>query len=178
MKYGYQFGLIDKQFYDRVRKRESIILSGIDLCSRLKLHANDVNDFLLRKGSSPIESTETLSKLCKRPELSLSELIGLNGYHRDEVLSQLINDTTALEQVEIELKYEGYFKRQQETIERLERYEDATIPLMLNYSSLKSLSAEAKEKLSKVKPRSIGQASRLSGVTPSDISILLVYLKS
>jgi tRNA uridine 5-carboxymethylaminomethyl modification enzyme len=80
--------------------------------------------------------------------------------------------------VEIELKYEGYMKRQEETIARLEKYEDKIIPLTLNYSMLNALSAEAREKLSRIKPRSIGQASRISGVTPSDISILLVYLKN
>ncbi len=80
--------------------------------------------------------------------------------------------------MEIELKYEGYIKRQSETVERLEKYESANIPLNLNYLTLKALSAEGREKLNKVKPRSIGQASRISGVTPSDISILLVYLKN
>ena len=178
MKYANEFGLIDSELYDRVKARENIILSGLDLCSNIKLHARDVNEFLIKKGSTPIESTETFSKLCKRPELNLRELIKLNGYQNEEVLKQLINDAVALEQVEIELKYEGYFKRQQESIERLERYEDTIIPLTLNYSILKAISTEGREKLARIKPRSIGQASRLSGVTPSDISILLVYLKS
>jgi tRNA uridine 5-carboxymethylaminomethyl modification enzyme len=129
-------------------------------------------------GSSPIESTETFSKLCKRPELNLQDLLKLNGYMENEMLKELLNNSKALEQVEIELKYEGYFKRQQESVERLERYEDKLIPLTLNYFNLKSLSAEAREKLTRYKPRSIGQASRISGVTPSDISILLIYLKS
>jgi tRNA uridine 5-carboxymethylaminomethyl modification enzyme len=177
MKYGHQFGLIDSELFETLESRENIIVSGLDLCSNAKLHARDVNEFLTKKGSSPIESTETFSKLCKRPELNLGELIKLNGYQNNKVLQQLLNDKIALEQVEIELKYEGYFKRQQEAIEKLERYEDTLIPLTLNYSILKALSAEAREKLTKVKPRSIGQASRLSGVTPSDIYILLVYLK-
>ena len=88
-----------------------------------------------------------------------------------------MNNEEALEQVEIQLKYEGYIKRQYENVEKLEKYEEAKIPLTLNYLILKSLSTEGREKLHKVKPRSIGQASRISGVTPSDISILLVYLK-
>ena len=90
----------------------------------------------------------------------------------------MINDPKSFEQVEIELKYEGYLKRQQEIIEKFERYEDKEIPLSLNYFNLKSLGTEAKERLNKIKPRSIGQASRISGVTPSDISVLLVYLKN
>jgi tRNA uridine 5-carboxymethylaminomethyl modification enzyme len=82
-----------------------------------------------------------------------------------------------MEQVEIELKYEGYLKRQQDTIEKLEKYESVNIPLTLNYLIMKALSTEGRDRLSKVKPRTIGQASRISGVTPSDIAILLVYLK-
>ncbi len=83
----------------------------------------------------------------------------------------------AVQQVEIELKYEGYIVRQYENVERLEKYENTKIPSRLNYLTLNAISAEGREKLSRIKPRSIGQASRISGVTPSDISILLVYLK-
>ena len=93
-------------------------------------------------------------------------------------MDRLIRDPKSFEQVETELKYEGYLKRQQETIERLERYEEKEIPLSLNYFNLNGLSIEAREKLNKIKPRSVGQASRISGVSPSDISVLLVYLKS
>jgi tRNA uridine 5-carboxymethylaminomethyl modification enzyme len=82
-----------------------------------------------------------------------------------------------MQQVEIDLKYEGYLKRQEEMISKLEKYENHTIPLTLNYYDIKALSTESKEKLQKYKPRSIGQASRIPGVTPSDISVLLVYLK-
>ncbi len=101
----------------------------------------------------------------------------MDGLSKDIHFNKLLNDETALRQVEIELKYEGYIKRQEKTIERFERYEDLIIPLTLNYLTLNAFSAEAKEKLDHIKPRSIGQASRISGVTPSDISILLVYLK-
>jgi tRNA uridine 5-carboxymethylaminomethyl modification enzyme len=148
------------------------------LFKKVKLHAREVNEFLQSAGSSTIESTETIANLCRRPELKLADLLRLNSYDKDEFLSSLLNDEKALRQVEIDLKYEGYLKRQQEMIEKLERYEDTIIPLTLNYSNLKALSAEGREKLRRFKPRSIAQASRISGVTPSDISILLVYLKS
>jgi tRNA uridine 5-carboxymethylaminomethyl modification enzyme len=177
MKYAKEFGLVDSEIADNVNIREKIIQEGIEACGGLKLHAKDVNDFLQSQGSSPIESAETISKLCKRPELSLFYLVNLNGFENNPEIIELINDKIALRQVEIELKYEGYLKRQEETIARLEKYENTTIPLTLNYSILNSLSAEAKEKFERIKPRSIGQASRISGVTPSDISILLVYLK-
>ena len=177
MNYGKEFGLIDKAFAENVSAREKVIEEGIKACRSIKIHARKVNDFLQSKGSSTIESTETIAKLCKRPELKLGELINLNGNDENVILSQLTRDEMALQQVEIELKYEGYIKRQYENIARLERYEETNIPLTLNYSTLNAISAEGREKLSRIKPRSIGQASRISGVTPSDISILLVYLK-
>ena len=89
-----------------------------------------------------------------------------------------MEDERAIEQVEIELKYEGYIQRQQELVEKMEKLEKINIPLNFNYLNIKTISTEGREKLMKVKPRSIGQATRISGVTPSDISVLLVYLKS
>jgi tRNA uridine 5-carboxymethylaminomethyl modification enzyme len=177
MHYGKEFGLVGDDFADDAANREIKINSGIDLCRKLKLHARDVNEFLQSTGSSVIESTETISNLCRRPELKLADLLKLNGYEEDEFINSLLNDEKALRQVEIDLKYEGYLKRQQEMVEKFERYEDTIIPLTLNYLNLKALSAEGREKLERFKPRSIAQASRISGVTPSDISILLVYLK-
>jgi tRNA uridine 5-carboxymethylaminomethyl modification enzyme len=178
MKYGYEFGLIDENLFNKLNKRDNLVTESLSLLNNLKLHARDINPFLESKGMNGIDSTETISKLCKRPELSLDELLKINGFGGQKLIRELLNDTIALEQVEIELKYEGYLKRQQENISRLERYEEVSIPLMLNYFDMKGLSTEGKEKLNRIKPHSIGQASRISGVTPSDISILLVYLKN
>ncbi len=178
MKYGYDFGLIDSSSMNSVNSREELINQSIQFCSNTKLHSRDINLFLGSIGSSQIDSTETISKLCKRPELNLKQILSLNGYVQNSLIQNLLTDPAALEQVEIELKYEGYIKRQYEAVSRFERYEETRIPSTLNYLNLKQLSAEGKEKLHKVKPRSIGQASRISGVTPSDISVLLVYLKN
>jgi tRNA uridine 5-carboxymethylaminomethyl modification enzyme len=178
MSYGNYYGLQPKENLERVVANESLITKSIELFGNLKLHAREVNSFLESKNLPGIDSTETISKLCKRPELNLKELILIDHKADEPLINELINNDKALEQVEIELKYEGYMKRQQETVERLERYEDAKIPLTLNYLTLKTLSTEGREKLNRIKPRSIGQASRISGVTPSDISILLVYLKN
>jgi len=178
MKYGLELGLINKETFESINKKDKIISDCINLFNLIKLHARDVNPYLKSKGMDEIDSTETISKLCKRPELSLKEVLNLNGTANYEIVEKLLNDSKSLEQVEIELKYEGYLKRQQETIEKLERYESKEIPLNLNYLNLKALSSEAREKLNRIKPRSIGQASRISGVTPSDISVLLVYLRN
>lgn len=175
--YGNRYGLIPSDSLEKISEDESLINNSINLFNNLKLHARVVNSFLENKGLSEIDSTETISKLCKRPELSIKEVIGLIN-DKDPMIGTLLQNEKALEQVEIELKYEGYIKRQYEMVERMEKYESAKIPLTLNYHNVKALSTEGREKLNKVKPRSLGQASRISGVTPSDISILLVYLKN
>ena len=178
MKYGYQLGLIKEDIFNDVVKKDKIILESLNLFNEIKLSSKVVNSFLKSKGLSEIDSAETVSKLCKRPELNLKEIINLNGTGQNLVVEELLKNEKALMQVEIELKYEGYIKRQFDMVNKLEKYESRKIPSTLNYLTLKALSTEGREKLHKVKPRSIGQASRISGVTPSDISILLVYLKN
>ena len=175
--YGFYYGLNPEDKFKEVIRKGKLINSCVSLFNSLKLHARDINQYLESKGSSGIEASESISKLCKRPELSLLEILNLFNEDEHPLIKELLENKPALEQVEIQLKYEGYIKRQHENIERLEKYEETKIPLTFNYLILKSLSTEGREKLHKVKPRSIGQASRISGVTPSDISILLVYLK-
>ena len=177
MKYGKEFGLVPELNALKNEDRERKIFAGISVCKSLKLHANHINGFLKSKGSSELDSTETIANLCRRPELSLQDLLNQDGFTNDESVKSMLEDETVLQQVEIDLKYEGYLKRQEEMIAKLEKYEDHKIPLTLNYSEIKALSAESREKLNRFKPRSIGQASRISGVTPSDISVLLIYLK-
>lgn len=178
MKYGYQFGLIPKELFDEVESKEKTIIGGINYCQNKQYHFKEINKYLASIGSSEIDSTETISKLCKRPEVSLKQLLKFNGSSNDKEVIELLNNPQALEQIEIELKYEGYIKRQYEAVAKLERYEETKIPSNFDFAKVKHLSTEGREKLSKVKPRSIGQASRIAGVTPSDISILLVYLKN
>jgi tRNA uridine 5-carboxymethylaminomethyl modification enzyme len=177
MKYGREFGLVGTEDAEKVKDREQKIFIAITACKYLKLNAKKINSFLESKGSSLIDSTETIANLCRRPELTLSELLTLDGLSDNKDIQPLLYDEVVMQQVEIDLKYEGYLKRQEEMIAKMEKYEDHLIPLTLNYSEIKALSSESREKLQRYKPRSIGQASRLSGVTPSDISVLLIYLK-
>lgn len=177
IKYGEELGLVSSDEAEKVYDREKRIFAGIAACKILKLNAFKANKFLEEKSSSLIDSTETIANLCRRPELSLSELLTLDGLQDYKEIRPLLMDEVVLQQVEIDLKYEGYLKRQEEMIAKLEKYEDQLIPLTLNYYDIKALSTESKEKLQKFKPRSIGQASRLAGVTASDISVLLIYLK-
>lgn len=177
MKYGYEFGLIPKELYDELKKREVLITKSKEILAKTKILPSEINTFLIKKNTTPIENAESIDKLVKRPEINLVDLLEIIKNKNGE-LTKLIADQKALEQVEIEFKYEGYIQRQMELIEKMEKLENVLIPLNFDYSNLKAISAEGREKLSKVKPRSIGQASRISGVTPSDISVLLVYLKS
>jgi len=176
-KYGNKFNLVSAEKNKIIEYREKLINDSIKLLHKTKIHARDINNLLSEKKLPLIDSTETVAKLSKRQDLNLKELFTLINTRENELLNILTNDRTAFGQVEIALKYEGYIKRQYDLISKFEKYESAEIPLNLNYLTLKALSAEGREKLNKVKPRSIGQASRISGVTPSDISILLVYLK-
>ncbi|MCS7053294.1 MAG: tRNA uridine-5-carboxymethylaminomethyl(34) synthesis enzyme MnmG [Ignavibacterium sp.] len=176
-KYGFEFGLIPKEKYQDLQKKEILIQSGIDLCNNNKIKFHELNSFLQSKGLSNVDSPESISKVVKRPEITLKEVLSLDSVN-NLFNKELLENNEVLQQIEIEIKYEGYIKRQFETIEKIEKYEDLKIPLNIDYNSIKQLSREGREKLSKVKPRSIGQASRISGVTPSDIAILLVYLKS
>ncbi|MGE5436659.1 MAG: tRNA uridine-5-carboxymethylaminomethyl(34) synthesis enzyme MnmG, partial [Syntrophothermus sp.] len=176
--YSHSRGMISEDDYKRMLSREELINNSVDLFSKLKISAKVINPYLQEKGSALIDSNETVSKLCKRPEFNLNDILFFINKEEHQNAIDLLKDNKAFEQVEIQLKYEGYIKRQYDTVEKLERYEDLNIPLTLNYLTLKGFSTEGREKLQRVKPRTIGQASRISGVTPSDISILLVYLKN
>jgi tRNA uridine 5-carboxymethylaminomethyl modification enzyme len=178
LKYGYEFGLISKEQYDELKEREILIANSKDLLNKIKIKPDQVNNYFEKIGTSRLEQTETLTKLTKRPEVKLKDMISESGLDEHEDIKILVTDKKALEQVEIETKYDGYISRQHEHIAKMEKLEKTNIPLNFDYHKIKQISAEGREKLSKVKPRSIGQASRISGVSPSDISILLVYLKS
>lgn len=178
LKYGFEFGLIPKEQYDDLIKREILITKSIEYLKNTRITPGEINPILQKKEIALLDNSELLGKLVKRPELTLLELLSAIPENKDKIIEDLKNDEAAIEQVEIELKYEGYIQRQQELVEKMEKLEKINIPLNFNYNNIKTMSAEGREKLIKVKPRSIGQASRISGVTPSDISVLLVYLRN
>ena len=178
MKYGFEFGLIPKELFNEQQQREALISSGLRLVKKTIIKPVEISEYFEKIGSSKIEGSESLEKLTKRPGVKLKELLSLIKSNDNSDLENVINDEKAIEQIEIELKYEGYIKRQYEMIEKMMKLEKTKIPLNFNYNKTIQISAEGREKLSKTKPRTIGQASRISGVTPSDIAILLVYLKS
>ena len=177
LRYGNEIGLVEDDILKDLEEREVLITKSIELSKEIKLKPKNLNPLLESKESSKIDNGETISKLAKRPELNLRELLLLLDPGKYPIIDALLENEVALRQVEIELKYEGYITRQFELIAKMEKLEDTKIPQDFNYLKLKTISTEGKEKLDKIKPRSLGQASRISGVSPSDISVLLVYLK-
>jgi tRNA uridine 5-carboxymethylaminomethyl modification enzyme len=178
LKFGNKLGLVEDQFVKDLEKKEILITKTIELSDEIKFTPKLINSLLDKKNSTQIDNGEPLRKLVKRPELKLRELLLLVDAGKYPIIDALLENEEALMQVEIELKYEGYIVRQQDLINKMEKLENLKIPTSFNYLNLKTISTEGKEKLHKIKPRSIGQASRISGVSPSDISVLLVYLKS
>ena len=178
LKYGNALGLIENELVEKLEEKERLISETLQLANEIKFTPKLMNELLENKESSILDNGENLSKLVKRPELNLKELLLIIEPGKYPIIDALLMNEEALRQVEIELKYEGYIVRQQELINKMERLENLKIPSSFNFLSLKTISTEGKEKLNKIKPRSLGQASRISGVSPSDISVLLVYLKS
>ena len=177
MKYGFEFGLIPPKIYNEMKRREILISKSREILGTTRVAPDRINGYLESVATPKLDNAEQIDKLVKRPETKLEEILKTICIP-NPLIDELLGDADAIEQVEIEMKYDGYIDRQLELIRKMEKLEETAIPSNFNFYNLKSISAEGREKLSKVKPRSIGQASRISGVTPSDISVLLVYLRS
>jgi tRNA uridine 5-carboxymethylaminomethyl modification enzyme len=143
---------------------------------KIGITPEQVNPLLIENDSAPITQQMKIASVLTRPHISLSELLSVCPEANDAAVKASENDADVLVQTEIQLKYEGYIEREKEQANKLARLEDLVIPDSVNYDEMKSVSIEAKEKLNKIKPRTIGQASRVSGVSPSDISVLLIHL--
>ena len=176
-KYGNKFGLIPDATYSSIVEKQKLITEGINYLKSIFIAPEKINNFLKESGSSEISQPENAGRLLKRNELDINKFFGLSFFNGDGLISGLRENSEALRQVDIELKYEGYIKRQNEHVANFNKSEIVQIPDDFDYGKIKSLSNEGREKLSKVKPRSIGQASRISGVSPSDVSILTIYMK-
>ena len=171
-KKGYEVGLISEERYQDLLKKEKEIEEEIKRVEHTNIGANEkVQACLERHGSTLLKSGTTLGELIRRPELNYEELAEI-----DEARPKLREDVQ--EQVNIEIKYEGYIQRQKRQVEQFKKLETKKIPKDLDYDDVYSLRLEAKQKLKEYGPTSIGQASRISGVSPADISVLLVYLES
>jgi tRNA uridine 5-carboxymethylaminomethyl modification enzyme len=168
---GYQAGLVSRSQYEAVLTKKEQIRSEIERLKNVTVGASRKNqEFLERHGSSGLKTGSTLAELICRPELNY-EILGEIDPERKELPGDVI------EQVEIEIKYEGYIERQLRQVEQFKKMEKKLIPSTLDYDEVPSLRLEARQKLKSFHPLSIGQASRISGVSPADISVLMVYLE-
>ncbi len=170
-KKGYQVGLIDEETYRKLLEKEAAIAREIERTEHATIGGTlEVQKLLEEKGSTLLKSGTTIAELIRRPELNYEDLAPI-----DKERPFLPWDVK--EQVEINLKYEGYIKRQMKQVEQFKKLEAKKIPEDLDYEKVGSLRIEARQKLEEYRPVSIGQASRISGVSPADISVLLVYLE-
>lgn len=170
-KYGYEVGLVSQEQYDEVLLKQQQITSEIQRLKKTMIGGSKEHQTFLEKyKSAPLRTAASLAELICRPELSY------------EILAEIDPDRKPLpeavqEQVEIEIKYEGYMERQLRQVEAFKKMEKKLIPLDLNYDAVGSLRLEARQKLKEFRPTSVGQASRISGVSPADVSVLLIYLE-
>ncbi|MCU6754324.1 tRNA uridine-5-carboxymethylaminomethyl(34) synthesis enzyme MnmG [Bovifimicola ammoniilytica] len=168
---GHRVGLVSDEMYEKVCNKKRLIEEEIDRLNKINVGANPkMQEFLEAHNSTPLKTGTTLAELIKRPELDYDMLAEFDSERKE-----LPNDV--IEQVNINIKYDGYIRRQMKQVEQYKKLENKKISEEIDYDDVKSLRNEARQKLKLCKPISIGQASRISGVTPADISVLLVYIE-
>lgn len=169
---GHRIGLVGSEAYSRFLEKRARIKTEMRRLEETKVFpTNGVNDLLARIGSSPLKKPHTLKELLRRPEITYRELSLLDTLSTDFIDSDITG------QICMEIKYEGYITRQSEQVEKFKRIEKVYIPSNFSYESIPGLSNEIVQKLSRIRPSSLGQASRISGITPAAISVLMVYLR-
>ena len=168
---GHKIGLIDDVQYERFLEKQRIIQEESKRLENVKIPATDENNKILAKYGEHIERGMRASELLKRPAVNY------------KIIQELDNDTSELnisrdvyEQIEVIIKYEGYIKRQEDQVSNADKLEKFKIPENIDYSSIEHISSETKDKLSKIRPKTLAQASRIGGIKPADISILMVLL--
>lgn len=169
---GYKIGLVKDQDYERYLSKKTKIQEELERLEHAGVFPDSrINEILTQLGSSPLKKPHTLKELLRRPEITWRELGLIDSYY-----TSLIN-TDILAQIEMDVKYEGYIQRQMEQVDKFKKLENVRIPENFQFDSIPGLSREIIQKLSRIRPGSLGQASRISGITPAAISILMVYLK-
>mgnify|MGYP002770179492 FL=1 len=168
--YGHEIGLISDERYQKFLNKMQLIKDEMKRAAQTTIHVSeDLQKLLVSRETAPMNKGMKLIELIKRPQISYDDLAPFDT-ERPDLPPEIF------EQVEIELKYEGYIRRQQAQINEMRRLEVKLLPKDIDYNAIDGLRLEAREKLSKIRPHSVGQASRISGVSPSDISVLLIYL--
>ncbi len=167
---GYAVGLVKKDRYERLLKKKEVVAEETDRLKKKILQPDVVNPFLEEKGSTPVKSGISLLELLKRPEITYDDAAVI-----DDVRPKLSAHQKTM--MEVQIKYEGYIIKQQQQIEKFKKLEHKKLPSDLDYFSIEGLRIEARQKLDALRPISVGQASRISGVSPADINVLLIWLE-
>jgi len=170
---SYQLGLAKKDRFDKLHAKQNGIENIKKLLSDISILPEEINGFLEKKQSAQIQQKIKASQILLRPGISLIELSEIIDAIRN--ITVMYNRET-IEQAEIQIKYDVYVEKEKDLVKRMSQLEDLEIPDRFDYTKLSSLSAEAVQKLNKIRPRTLGQASRISGVNPSDVQILMVYM--
>ncbi len=173
---GKRIGLVQDDRYERFAQKKSEIDRLYDLISDYTVRPEQMDVMLKSKGTAVLSQPVKAKTLVPRPEIHISDLLKADSELKRQV-DEITSNRYVIEQVEIQIKYDGYIQREFDMVEELSRQENTPIPERINYERIKSLSAEGKSKLEKIKPETIGQASRISGVSASDVAVLMVYLK-
>ena len=168
---GYRIGLISEERYRKFLKKMEMIDEEVARVSSIVLSPAVINPILEENGTTPVSTGLRMSDAIKRPEISYEKLKAV-----DTDRKPLPKDVT--EEVEIRLKYDGYIKRQEQQAESFKKMENRLLPEDADYMNIHGLRIEARQKLDKIRPKSLGQASRISGVSPSDVSVLIIWLES
>lgn len=177
MKYGYNLGLISEDLYNQVQEKEKHIFYLSNYLENRTIAPKDINDYLISIGEKELTQHEKLSQLVKRSRTRLDKILEYYKNGDDPLIKEIAKNKEVLNQIEIEMRYAGYIRAEMELIEQFLKNENITIPVDFDYNKIKTLSTEGRERLNKVKPVNIGQASRISGVTPADVTTLLLFLK-
>ena len=178
---SYELGLASRERYEQVLEKYYLVEKLSEMCSEVRVTPVSVNEYLEKVGTAPLDSRKRISDLVSRPEVSLGEILkivphgtfskyGINPSEYDSYMWAEVQES-----VEIRLKYSGYIEREKRLAEKMHRLENLVIPVDFDFDRVNSLSIECRQKLKKYGPRTIAQASRISGVSPADISVLLVY---
>lgn len=170
---GHQLGLISDERFERVQNKIKKSDEIVAYTKKQSIEAASINQMLQEKGSSPLNQNTKLFNILSRPQVDIADVKGINK-NFESYLSQF--DQEIIEQAEIKIKYDSYFEKEKEIVAKMQKMEDRNINPDFDYNTLVSLSKEAREKLLKIKPRTLGQASRISGVSPADISVIMIHL--
>ena len=171
---SFDLGLASQKRLDRMNEKLDASEKFVNFFKETSVSPEEANEVLTAKNSAPVKQSGKMFKLFARPQITMEDVRNFKAV--DNYISENNLDEEVLEQTEIQVKYSGYIAKERNNADKLHRLENLKIPANFDYSKLKSMSLEAREKLNKIQPTTVSQASRVSGVSPSDISVLLVYM--